>query len=60
VIKANGGEVPKRVINSAAGLFAKFKKVTGRYHVIWTEIKNITLTKTVGCVVPKKVRTIRC
>lgn len=60
VINANGKEVPKRVINMAASLFSKYKKVTGRYNVIWTEIKNVKLTKTKGCVVPSRIRKIKC
>jgi len=62
VIKTEDKEPPKRVINMAASLFSRYccKKVTGRYNVIWTEIKNVKTTNTVGCVVPKKIRTIRC
>jgi predicted ribosome quality control (RQC) complex YloA/Tae2 family protein len=62
VIKTNDKEPPKRVINMAASLFARYspKKVTGRYNVIWTEIKNVKTTTTAGCVVPKKMRKIKC
>ena len=62
VIKTNDKETPKRVINMAASLFARYSpgKVTGRYNVIWTEIKNVKTTNTIGCVLPKKVRLIRC
>ena len=60
VINANGKEVPKRVINMAASLFSKYKKVMGRYNVIWTEIKNVKLTNTLGSVVITKSKRIKC
>lgn len=61
VIKCVGLVPPKRVINIAAGFFRDIqKKVVGRYNVIWTEIRNVRLTQTPGCVITSKTRKIKC
>ena len=60
VLKTNGDLIPKKYINSILSLFPLHKsglKFT-KFKVIYTEIKNIQLTRIPGTVIPSNVRTI--
>ena len=60
-ILRNGGDVvPKKYLNQIAVLFQDFKtNLPNRYSVIYTELKNVKLTKTPGQVVTSKTKTIK-
>jgi|Laugrespbdmm15sn_2_1035079.scaffolds.fasta_scaffold00085_2 predicted ribosome quality control (RQC) complex YloA/Tae2 family protein len=60
-ILQNGGEnIPKRYLNQIAGLFTEYKNnLSKRYRVIYTELKNVKLTKTPGQVLTSKTKTIK-
>jgi predicted ribosome quality control (RQC) complex YloA/Tae2 family protein len=60
VLQSHGDVIPKRDLNWIASLFPQFKnKLSQRYKVIYTEIKNVTPTKTAGQVLTTNTRIIR-
>lgn len=60
-ILQNGGDtIPKRYLNQIAMMFREFKNnLSNRYSVIYTELKNVKLTKTPGEVLTVKTKTIK-
>lgn len=57
----SGISVPKRTLNEIASLFRTYKNGLGRsYKVIYTEIKNVRLTKIAGSVFVTNTNIIRC
>lgn len=64
ILQTNGQnikDVHKSYLNKVAGLFPLHKnKLPSRYNVIYTELKNVTLTSTPGLVHTKNTKTIRC
>jgi predicted ribosome quality control (RQC) complex YloA/Tae2 family protein len=60
-ILQNGGEnIPKRYFNQIASLFPEFKNnLPNRFSVIYTELKNVKLTKIPGQVVTSKTKVIK-
>jgi predicted ribosome quality control (RQC) complex YloA/Tae2 family protein len=60
ILCTNGDIIPKRYLNVIGGMFVDYKnKLPRRYKVIYTELKNVKLTKTLGTVIPSKVRTLK-
>lgn len=60
VLKNNGDTIPKRYLNQIATMFREFKNgLPNRFSVIYTELKNVKLTKTLGQVLPSNTKTIR-
>jgi predicted ribosome quality control (RQC) complex YloA/Tae2 family protein len=60
VLQTFGCNIPKRYINYIGTLFPKYKtKVGKRYTVIYTYVKNITLTDKKGSVLTKKIDKIK-
>lgn len=54
------GNIPKRIINQIGSLFPLYKKGLGsHYHVIYTEVKNVKMTKIPGTVIPIKVKKLK-
>ena len=59
VLKNNGDKIPKKYINYIGTLFREYKSnLPNRYTVIYTEIKNIKLTDTLGMVNVSKTKKI--
>lgn len=57
---SNKRHLNKRHLNYIGSLFRQYKNgLPKRYNVIYTEIKNIKLTDTIGMVIPTKVRIIK-
>lgn len=60
VLQTFGCEIPKRYINYIGTLFPKYKTNLGnRYTVIYTYVKNVTLTNKKGSVLTKKIKKIK-
>lgn len=60
VLKNGGDSIPKRYLNYIAGLFPNYKSnLTNRYNVIYTEIKNVKLTKVLGQVTVNNFKKIK-
>lgn len=60
VLKNGGDSIPKRYLNYIAGLFPNYKSnLTKRYNVIYTEIKNVKLTKVPGQVTINNFKKIK-
>jgi predicted ribosome quality control (RQC) complex YloA/Tae2 family protein len=60
ILRNSGDSIPKRYLNQIAGLFIDFKKtLPNRYSVIYTELKNVKLTKTPGQVLTSKTKVIK-
>lgn len=52
--------IPKKYLNKVGGFFREFKTgLSSNYHVIYTEIHNVTLTNELGSVIPKKTKRIK-
>jgi predicted ribosome quality control (RQC) complex YloA/Tae2 family protein len=60
-ILQNGGDtIPKKYLNQIATMFREFKNgLPNRYSVIYTDLKHVKLTKTMGLVIPSQTKTIR-
>ena len=53
-------KIPKKYLNQIGSLFREYKSgLSSHYHVIYTEIKNVSLTNELGTVIPKKVKRIK-
>lgn len=53
-------KIPKKYLNKVGGYFRDFKTgLSSNYHVIYTEIQNVTLTNELGSVIPKKTKRIK-
>jgi predicted ribosome quality control (RQC) complex YloA/Tae2 family protein len=60
VLKSKGDKIPRRYINEiSVMLFENNKKYMTNTNVIYTEIRNVKRTDVPGCVITKKVETIR-
>jgi len=57
ILENNGDKIPKRYLNHIGTLFREYKsKLPNRYSVIYTEIKNVKLTDTLGMVNVSKTK----
>lgn len=60
ILETNGDQIQKRYLTEIGNKLYKFKKnVPKNTKVIYTEVKNIKLTKTIGCVITKNTKTIK-
>lgn len=59
-ILQNGGDpIPKKYLNHIASMFQIYKNGLGRYNVIYTDLKNVKLTKTLGQVTVTNTKRIK-
>lgn len=60
ILQSNGDVIHKRYLTQVARMFREHKtNLACKYTVIYTEVKNVQLTKTPGQVIPRKIRFIR-
>jgi predicted ribosome quality control (RQC) complex YloA/Tae2 family protein len=60
VLQNDGNDIGKRYLFQVAiKLFENKPKVPKNQKVIYTEIKNVKLTKTLGTVIPKNIRILK-
>jgi predicted ribosome quality control (RQC) complex YloA/Tae2 family protein len=60
IIQSGGDIIPKRYLfEVAAKLFENKQKVPRNQGVIYTEVKNVKLTKTLGTVIPRNTKTLK-
>lgn len=59
VLQSNGDVVPKKYIKHVASLLFVYKSKAPVQKVMYTEIKNVSLTKTPGSVITKNTKTIK-
>lgn len=60
ILQSNGDTIPKRYINQVAGMLFDYKKNASKHtNVIYTQIKNIKLTNTLGSVITKNIKIIK-
>lgn len=60
VLKTNGDIIPKKYLNYIASLFRDYKNnLPNKYTVIFTEIKNLTMTDIPGQVIPNNCKKIK-
>lgn len=59
ILQCNGYSIPPSIIIEIAGLLYKYKKNADPQDVIYTEIKNVKLTKTPGLVIPHSLNTVK-
>lgn len=53
-------KIPKKYLNKIGGMFPEYKSgLSSNYHVIYTEIQNVKLTKEPGTVIPKKTKRLK-
>jgi predicted ribosome quality control (RQC) complex YloA/Tae2 family protein len=59
ILQNNGDVIPKKYLNKIGSLFKEYKSnLPNRYTVIYTEIKNVKLTDTLGTVNVSKTKKI--
>ena len=59
ILQNKGDIIPKKYINNIGSLFKQYKSnLPNRYSVIYTEIKNVKLTDTIGTVNTSKTKKI--
>ena len=60
ILQSNGDIIPKRYINAVAAKLFEYKKSAPRNsNVIYTQVKNVKLTNTLGTVIPKNKKIIK-
>lgn len=60
ILESNGDDIPKRYINQVASKLFEHKRSAPRNSkVIYTQVKNVKLTNTLGTVIPKNTKTIK-
>jgi len=60
ILQNNGDIIPKRYIHQVAAKLFEYKKSAPKNsNVIYTEVKNIKLTNTLGTVIPSKTKLIK-
>lgn len=60
ILESKGENIPKRYINLVACKLFEYKsKAPSNSKVIYTQVKNVKLTKTLGTVIPKNIKTIK-
>lgn len=60
ILQSNGDIIPKRYINQVASMLFDYKKnVPKNTNVIYTQVKNIKLTCTLGSVITKNTKLIK-
>jgi predicted ribosome quality control (RQC) complex YloA/Tae2 family protein len=60
ILNNNGDIIPKRFLNHIASMFKEYKtNLPNKYVVIYTEVKNVKLTSTLGQVTVSKTKKIK-
>lgn len=60
ILNNNGDMIPKRYLNHIASMFKEYKtNLSNKYVVIYTEVKNVKLTSTLGQVIVSKTKKIK-
>jgi predicted ribosome quality control (RQC) complex YloA/Tae2 family protein len=60
ILQSNGDTIPKRYINQVASMLFDYKKNAPKNtNVIYTPVKNIKLTGTIGSVITKNIKLIK-
>lgn len=60
ILKNDGDNIPKRYINIIGTFFRKYKNnLSNKYNVIYTSVKNVKLTDTIGSVNTRNTKVIR-
>ena len=60
ILQSNGDIIPKRYLNKIGGLFREnSSKLSSRYNVIYTTIKNVKLTRECGKVITSNTKIIK-
>lgn len=60
ILQNEGEKIPKKYINQVAKMLFEYKSnVPKNVSVIYTELKNIKLTDTLGCVLTKNTKKIK-
>lgn len=60
ILDSKGDDIPKRYLNSVAGLLFKYKtNIPKNTNVIYTQVKNVKLTNTLGTVIPSRSKIIK-
>lgn len=60
ILESKGDDIPKRYINLVASKLFQYKRsAPSNSKVIYTQVKNIKLTKTLGTVITKNTKTIK-
>jgi len=59
ILQSNGDIIPKKYLNKIGSLFKDYKSnLPNRYTIIYTEVKNVKLTDTLGTVNVSKTKKI--
>jgi predicted ribosome quality control (RQC) complex YloA/Tae2 family protein len=60
ILESNGDDIPKRYINEVASkLFQHKTNLPKNVNVIYTKVKNVKLTNTLGTVIPTNTKLIK-
>jgi predicted ribosome quality control (RQC) complex YloA/Tae2 family protein len=59
ILRTSGQPIQKRYLKTVASLIYKYKKQHTREPVIYTQVKNVQLTKTPGLVYPRCTKEIK-
>lgn len=60
ILESKGDDIPKRYINQVASiLFQTKKNIPSNSNVIYTQVKNVKLTNTLGTVIPSKTKLLK-
>lgn len=59
ILKNNGDDIPKKYIYQIGVLFQKYKNgLPRKYKIMFTNVKNVTLTKKPGTVITKNTQSL--
>jgi predicted ribosome quality control (RQC) complex YloA/Tae2 family protein len=60
ILKNDGDTIPKRYINKIGAMFQIYKNnLSNKYNIIYTLVKNVKLTDTIGSVNTRNTKVIR-
>jgi predicted ribosome quality control (RQC) complex YloA/Tae2 family protein len=60
ILQSGGNDIPKKYLHQVASKLFEYKpKVPKNEFIIYTEIKNVKLTKTLGSVITKNIRVLK-
>lgn len=59
ILKSNGDNIPKKYLKHVALLLFQYKSKAHKQRVIYTEVHNVSLTKTPGSVITKNTKTLK-
>jgi predicted ribosome quality control (RQC) complex YloA/Tae2 family protein len=60
ILESKGDDIPKRFINQVASILFNTKtNIPYKSNVIYTQVKNVKLTNTLGTVIPSKTKLLK-